>query len=81
MHALLQNLTYRGLLSIINIVNNSFLLHLYSNDPIKPHCYVVKLGFTGVSTISLILLENIGCWYSLEPPCRGGSNECPQSMF
>ena len=27
MHALLQNLTYRGLLSIINIVNNSFLLH------------------------------------------------------
>ena len=32
MHALLQNLTYRGLLSIINIVNNSFLLQYKVNS-------------------------------------------------
>ena len=25
--------------------------------------------------------KNIDCWYSLEPPWRGGSNEYPQSMF
>ena len=27
------------------------------------------------------LLQNIDCGYTLEPPCRGGSNEYPQSMF
>ena len=25
--------------------------------------------------------QNIDCWYSIEPPRRGGSNEYPQSMF
>ena len=25
--------------------------------------------------------QNVDCGYSLEPPRRGGSNECPQSMF
>ena len=25
--------------------------------------------------------QNIDCWYSLEPPRRGGSNEYPQNMF
>ena len=54
---------------------------LYSFDPLKPHFYIVKLGFTGVCIIFLILLENIDCGYSLEPPRRGGSNEYPQSMF
>ena len=29
----------------------------------------------------LILLKNIDCGYSLEPPRRGSSNEYPQSMF
>ena len=28
-----------------------------------------------------ISAQNIDCGYSLEPPCRGGSNEYPQSMF
>ena len=42
---------------------------------------IVKLGFTGVYIIFLILLNNIDCGYSLEPPHRGGSNEYPQSMF
>ena len=28
-----------------------------------------------------ISAQNIDCGYSLEPPLRGGSNECPQSMF
>ena len=28
-----------------------------------------------------ISAQNIDCRYSLEPPRRGGSNECLQSMF
>ena len=54
---------------------------LYNFDPLKPHFYIVKLGFTGVYIVSLFLLKNIDCEYSLEPPRRGGSNEYPQSMF
>ena len=53
---------------------------LYNTDPIKPHFYIVKLGFTGVYIIFLISAQSIDCGYSLEPPRRGGSNECPQSM-
>ena len=29
----------------------------------------------------LILIQNIDCVYSLEPPRQGGSNVYPQSMF
>ena len=36
--------------------------------PLKPHFYVVKLGFNGVYIIFLFLLKNIDCGYSLEPP-------------
>ena len=54
---------------------------LYNFDPIKPHFYIVKLGFTGVYIVFLISAQNIDCGYSLEPPRRGGSNEYPQSMF
>ena len=54
---------------------------LYNFGPLKPHFYLVKLGFTGVYIIFLISAQNIDCGYSLEPPRRGGSNEYPQSMF
>ena len=54
---------------------------LYNFDPLKPHFYIVKLGFTGVYIIFLISAENIDCGYSLEPPRRGGFNGYPQSMF
>ena len=55
--------------------------YLYYFDPLKPHFYTVKLGFTGVNLIFLISAQNIDCGYSLEPPRRGGSNEYSQSMF
>ena len=55
--------------------------YLYNFDPLKPHFYIVKLGFTGYTLFFLFLLRNIDCGYSLEPPPRGGSNEYPQSMF
>ena len=54
---------------------------LYKFDPLKPHFYIVKLGFIGVYIIFLSSAQNIYCGYSLEPPRRGGSNEYPQSMF
>ena len=55
--------------------------HVYNFDPLKPHFYIVKLGFAGVQVIFLISAQNMDCGYSLEPPRRGGSNEYPQSMF
>ena len=56
-------------------------IRLYNFDPLKPHFYLAKLGFTGVYIIFLISAQTIDCGYSLEPPRRGGSNEYPQSMF
>ena len=46
---------------------------LYNFDALKPHFYIVKLGFIGVYIIFLISAQNIDCGYSLEPP--------RQSMF
>ena len=54
---------------------------LYSFDPLKPHFYIVNLGFTGVYVIFRISAQKHILWYSLEPPRRGGSNEYPQSLF
>ena len=54
---------------------------LYNFDPLKPHFYIVKLGFTGVYIIFLISAQNIDCGYSLEPPHQGGSKVYQQSMF
>ena len=55
---------------------------LYNFDPLKPHFYIVKLGFTGVNIIIFFIsAQNIDCGYSLERPRRGVSNEYPQSMF
>ena len=62
------------------------------HENIKPHFYIVKLGFTGYTLFFVFLLKNIDCGnslepprrgggYSLKPPRRGGSNEYPQSMF
>ena len=41
---------------------------LYNFDLLKPHFYIVKLGFTGVYIIFLISAQNIDCGYSLKPP-------------
>ena len=40
---------------------------LYNFDLLKPHFYIVKLGFLGVYIIFLISAQNIDCGYSLEP--------------
>ena len=55
--------------------------HAYIIQTLKPHYYIVKLGFTGVFIIFPILLRNIDCGCSLEPPRRGGSNEYHNLRF
>ena len=45
--------------------------YLYNFDPLKPHFYIVKLGFTGVYIIFLISAQKHRLWYSLELPHRG----------
>ena len=54
--------------------------HAYSNilkiSPPKTEKFQTKN-----SDIFHISAQNIDCWYSLEPPQWGGSNEYPQSMI
>ena len=49
--------------------------------PLKPHFYIVKLGFTWVYIIFLLSAPDIDCGYSWEPPRQGHSNVYPYSMF
>ena len=46
---------------------------LYNFDPLKPHFYIVKLGFTGVYIIFRISTQSINCVYLLEPPRTASS--------
>ena len=45
----------------INTWQNASLKHAYNFDPLKPHFYIVKLGFTGVYIMFLISAQNIDC--------------------
>ena len=63
---------------------------LYNFESLKPHFYIVKLGFTGVYIIFLICVQNIDYGYALErlaeAALTGTHNLCfeqtyPQSMF
>ena len=53
---------------------------LYNCDPLKPHFYTVKLGFTWYTLFFLFCLKT-DCGYSLEPHRRGSSNEYQKFMF
>ena len=67
----------------INSEKNVYITktRLYNFDPLKPHFYIVKLGFyRGIHYFSYFAQKH-RLWYSLEPPRRGGSNKYPQSMF
>ena len=60
------------------------LLH-YGKTPIQIYWkfYHQKKGIYFMKNwdIFLISVQKLDCWYSLEPPRRGGSNEYPQSLF
>ena len=76
-YCLVDLMRFQNLLTCVNITKTC----LYNFDPLKPHFYIVKLGFTGCTLFLLFLHKNIDCGYLLEPPRRGDSNEYPQSMF
>ena len=66
-------------------INIFILLMHYENTPIQiykkkspPKTENFQIKNCDIFHISA---QNIDCGYSLEPPRRGGSNECPQSMF
>ena len=77
----------RTITKIKPLKQNSVLIILphYENTPIqiyrkisspKTENFQIK-----ISDSFRVSAQNIDCWYSLEPPRRGGSNEYPQSMF
>ena len=49
--------------------------NILKTSPLKNEVFRQKFNTFHIST------QNIDCGYSLEPPCRGGSNEYTQSMF
>ena len=63
-----QNKQMFSLFKLLKIAYNITRTCLYKFDPLKPHFYIVKLGFTGVYIIFLISAQNMDCGYSLEPP-------------
>ena len=76
----------RGRIKVFSVLSRAVDVYItktriYNFDPLKPHFYIVKLGFIGVYIIFLILLQDIECGCSLEPPRRGGPNKHPQSML
>ena len=76
----------RGRIKVFSVLSRAVDVYItktriYNFDPLKPHFYIVKLGFIGVYIIFLILLQDIECGCSLEPPLRGGPNKHPQSML
>ena len=58
----------------------AFAIRLYNIDPLKPHFYIVILGFTGVYIIFLISAQKHKLWV-LVRTASPRSNEYPQSMF
>ena len=53
-------------------------------DPLTPHFYMVKLGFTGIYILFLIFAQKHKLWVLVRTASSsslGGSNVYPQSMF
>ena len=51
---------------------------LYKFDPLKPHFYIVKLGFTGIYIIFLISAQKYRLWILVRT--ASGSKEYPQPI-
>ena len=79
-----------------HIANNKYRLRTTSSKIYRFTLYITKtrlfkyienftiknLKFSDKNAdIYHISAQNIDCWYSLEPPLRGGSNEYPQSKI
>ena len=58
----LQGVFHIGIAQCGDLVENISKTRLYNFDPLKPHFYIVKLGFTGVYTIFLIFAQKHRLW-------------------
>ena len=58
------NNTIEGIFELFIPQYNIMKTYLYNFDPLKPHFYIVKLGFTGVYVIFLISAQKHRLWYS-----------------
>ena len=56
-------------------------IYLYNFDPLKPHFYIVKLGFTGVYIFVLISAQKHKLWVIFRTSSASGSNMYQQSVF
>ena len=54
---------------------------LYNFDPLKPHFCIVKLGFTGVYIIFLILLKKHRLWVLAKAVLTSTHNLCFEQKY
>ena len=54
---------------------------LYNFDPLKPHFYIVKLGFTGVYIIFLISAQKHRLWVLCEAVQTSTHNLCFEQKY
>ena len=54
---------------------------LYNFDPLKPHFYIVKLGFTGVYIIFLIFAQKHRLWVLGEAVLTSTHNLCFEQKY
>ena len=55
--------------------------YLYNFDPLKPHFYIVKLGFTGVYIIFLISARKHRLWVLVEAVLTSTNNLCFEQKY
>ena len=62
-------------------ISRSTAFPITKTRPLNPLLYSKTGLYRRIQYFFLILLKNLDCGYSLEPPRWGGSNEYPQSLF
>ena len=55
--------------------------YLYNFDPLKPHFYIVKLGFTGVYIIFLISAQKHRLWVLVRTASSSTHNLCFEQKY
>ena len=55
--------------------------YLYNIDPLKPHFYIVKLGFSGVNIIFLISVHKHRLWLLGEAVLTSTHNLCFEQKY
>ena len=60
----------------VRVITKTCLVKYTESFTIKTECFQIK-----ILIFFKCLLKNIDCWYNLEPPRLGGSNEYQQSIF